>query len=141
MVLAGGSNVVTITANAITVRGVATANIWDVQVYQTGFNYTKLGNASPNSPTSYAVTVTGTVVGVPMYFEAIVQLSGEPYTVYLWGEATIPVGPFTRTINWITTGDAGFNVPNPNARFAFNFGSSANAGGTMTITNVTVTGP
>ncbi|MDR3011968.1 MAG: hypothetical protein LBU70_02010 [Chitinispirillales bacterium] len=137
------ANNVTITSDAITVRGVVATNVWDIQIIQPGFDYSRIGNTSPNAATDYAVTITGTVTGAPMIFETIVQLFGAPYTMYLWGmpPTPIPVGPFTRTINLRTTDNPGFNVPNPNAMFAFNFGISANAGGTMTITNVTITGP
>ncbi|MDR2578135.1 MAG: hypothetical protein LBC70_04900 [Chitinispirillales bacterium] len=56
----------------------------------------------------------------------------------------IPAGPFKRTLNLSTTGDIGFNVPNPNTSLIFHFGnfdSHSNANSTIKITEIKVTGP
>jgi hypothetical protein len=143
---------VTVTSNSIIVQGSSQPeNQWDMQVVQRGFNYAKIGATSPHSPTDYTITVSGTVTGVPMTFEAGLHKDGPPYTGYLgtivtqnpW-ISTVTVGPgqFTGTLKFQTTGNEDCcNQQDTNAVLFINLGYKSNAGSTMTITNVTVTGP
>jgi hypothetical protein len=106
---------------------------WDIQIGQSGFNYTPTGASM--FITSYLVTISGNVTGGSVTFNMGIQYDGSPYTTYVLSEAeTIPNGTFTRTIELWNVPD--FNSINSSAKLYMNLGYSGN--GTMTINSLQV---